>query len=161
MSDIAKNTFTIRYTSSEDGKVYDGQFTVKRMSIRDKAQLGVRRAQLSGGMYCVRNDKGEPTGQGIDDSTEMLNFMIAHLEIALVQKPIWFKLEEITDDDLLREIYQKVSDFEGSFKSGGRGGDQGSSSVRETDSSSQRSEAGSGNVPKVVVDEKVQASLDA
>ena len=48
-------TFTVKY-KNEDDEVLTGTFTTKRMSIMEISKMGVRKSQLSGGMYCVRDD---------------------------------------------------------------------------------------------------------
>ena len=109
-----KKSFRIDHTS-EDGEELTGQFTTKRLSILDRARVGRRRSQLSGGMYCVRDDEGEPTGQGLDEESDFLATAVAHLEVSLIQKPSWWDLDDITDIQLLRKVYEEVMDFEWSF----------------------------------------------
>ena len=154
-------TFTVKY-KLEDGAVDEGTFTVKRLSIRDRAKIGVRKSQLAGGMHCVRDDDGNPTGQGIDEDTDYLNAMIAQLEVSLVKSPPWFNLDEIADVGVVQEVFRKASDFELSFfrpKDGGN--DNGSGRVREEDGSVQHEESGARNNPTPVVGQEVQAALDA
>ncbi len=162
----AKNekVFTVKY-KDVTGEILEGTFTVKRLSVRDRSQIGMRKSQLSGGMYCVRNDDGEPTGQGLDEDTEYLNGMIAHLEVSLIQKPSWFNLAEIADLGLVREVYEKVWEFETSFFRIGQetGSPEASSTERVggEDSGTEHPVGRPGNGPTPVVDEQVQASLDA
>ena len=159
-----QNTFPIRHTD-ESGEVREGQFTVKRLSVRDRSQVGMRKSQLAGGMYCVRDDDGNPTGQGLDEDTDYLNAMIAHLEVSLVQRPGWFNLEELADLDLVREVYSKVWEFESSFfrseqKDGpSEGSDPGR--VGAENGVTEHTGTGTGNNPPKVVDKEVQPSLDA
>jgi hypothetical protein len=158
-----QHTFVIDFTDDETGQKYNGQFTVKRLAIRDMSALGVRKSQLSGGMYCVKDDNGNPTGQGIDEETDWLNYMIAHLELALVQKPLWFKLDEITSVALVRTIYKEVTEFEKTFKSRGKAAREaaGSNGVRQENGGGAAPQAVSGNTPTAVVGQKVPTSLDA
>jgi hypothetical protein len=158
-----RKTFQFSYTSEDDGHKYEGQFTTKRLSIKDRGMIGVRKSQLMGGMYCVRDDKGNPTGQGVDEDTDFLNAMIAHLEVSLMQKPQWWNLDEIADMGLVRAVYQEVADFEMSFFRGSDGSNsQGESGqVGSGNSGEKRPGPGSGNAPTPVVDQKVQAALDA
>jgi len=165
MSDKNKST-TFQHTwLDEDGVAQPGTFTAKRLSVMERSKLATRRSQLSGGMYCVRDDDGKPTGQGIDPQTDYINTMIAHLEISLIQKPIWFKFEELTDMGLVGEVYDKVIDFEMTFfrrrdRSAADGSQLGSSSS-ESDSGEESEVAQPNHAATQVVGKEVQAALDA
>ena len=162
---IGKNNkvFDLDYTSEEDDEKYAGRFTTKRLSIKDRGQIGVRKSQLMGGMYCVKSNEGVPTGQGVDEDTDYLNAMIAHLDVCLIQKPAWFDLDDIADIGVVQAVYKEVMDFEMSFfRAKNRSKDSsGSGQVGQDNSSEQHQGSGSGNNPTPVVDEKVQAALDA
>ena len=129
----------------------------------DRSKVGVRRSQLSSGMYCVRTEDGIPTGQGLDEDTDFTNTAIAHLEVSLEQKPIWWDLDEISDVGLLRKVYEEVMDFEWSFfRREGQSADDKKSDGRSADDSSSADETEqSGNSPTKVVGPEVQAALDA
>lgn len=116
--------FWISFRSEMDGQTYEGQFTTKKLSIKDLAAIGVRKVQLNGGYY---HDENRP-GMGIDPQTDWMNSMIAHLEVALVQAPMWFKVEDIIDGNLLAKIFEQVMEFENSFfrSSGQPGANSGS-----------------------------------
>lgn len=103
--------FWISFRSKMDNQLYEGQFTTRKLSIRDVAAIGVRKAQLNGGYHY---DENRP-GLGIDEQTDWMNSMIAHLEISLIQAPIWFNLDEIMDAELLGAIFKHVMEFESSF----------------------------------------------
>jgi hypothetical protein len=158
------HTFNIDHTSESDGQQYRGQFACRRMSMMDRSKINVRKSQLSGGMYCVRDDNGNPTGQGIDQETEWLNYCIAVLEIVLVQKPEWWKLDEISDQEVIFKVFTEVMNFENSFRKRGNGtaltgGDTASGS--EANSQAQPAQAVAGSPAPKVVDQKVSAALDA
>ena len=155
-----QKTFTIRH-KMEDESVVEGTFTTKRLSIMDRAKIGVRRSQLCGGMYCVRDENDKATGQGLDEDTDYLNQMIAHLEVALVQKPVWFNLAEVTDLGLVREVYQQVADFEFNFFRRGNPGTDGPGSIRTSESGGERPGTGSGDAATPVVGQEVSSALDA
>jgi hypothetical protein len=157
-----RKPFTIRHTL-EDGEVLEGQFTTKRLSIKDRGRIGVRKSQLAGGMYCVRDEEGRPTGQGIDEHTDWLNSMIAHLEVCLEQKPQWWNLDELADIELVQSVYQEVMDFELSFFRGADRGEGGREpgQVGAGGSGSQPAQTDAGNKPTPVVGKEVQAALDA
>ena len=106
-----QHTFFIRFTSPIDGKVYEGQFASKKLSVKDLGQLGVRKIQLNGGYHY---DEKNP-GQGIEEHIDQLNSMIAHLEISLIQWPVWFDLNQIYEAELITKVYEKVAEFENSF----------------------------------------------
>ena len=131
-----QRTFLFKYSSSLDGQVYEGQFTCRKLSIRDLAQMGVRKVQLNGGYHF--DDKNP--GCGIEEHIDGMNSMIAHLEIALVQAPHWFRLDDVYDPQLLTEVYMKVVEFENSFfrRTGGQV-QPGYSSQNASDAASQGS----------------------
>jgi len=155
-------TFNISYTTTCD-EVLEGQFTAKRLNVAQRSRLGVRKSQLSGGMYCVRDANGHATGQGLDEETDWLNTAIAHLELALIQKPQWWKLEELEEVSLIQEVFEKVLDFESSFFRRRRPEPEveGASGVSAAGSSEPTQEQQLGNVPTQVVGPEVQAALDA
>jgi hypothetical protein len=151
------HTFTINYTSG-DGTNYRGQFVTKKLSIRDVAAMGVRKAQLNGGMH---HDPSNP-GHGVDFNTDEFNQMMAHLEIAIVSAPPWWDLNNIFDVQVMAVVWEEVVKFETSFlertrgkkPSGGSGsGDQG------TGSGNQEGTDASGTSREVVGSE-VQAALE-
>lgn len=107
-----QHTFTINHFSEIDQQHYNGTFTCKKLSIRDTSKLGVRTAQLNGGMHF---DDDTP-GYGVDGSTNGINHMIAMLELALVNKPSWFDIDELVDLELLSKVYGEVRSFEASFR---------------------------------------------
>lgn len=95
------------------GEEFEGQFTCRKLSIKQMAAVQVRKATLNGGFYF---DENKP-GQGVDEDTDWTNHMIAHLEIALIQAPMWFNLDEIYDLDLVLAVYAEVAKFENEFNS--------------------------------------------
>jgi hypothetical protein len=155
------HTFTIDF-EDEDGTVYSGVFTSKRLSIADQAKINVRKSQLCGGVYCVRDEKGNPTGLGIPEEAEIANQMIAQLEVSLVQKPDWFKLDDIYSNELIVKIWMEVMEGEKSFRGGTRAASQGGndSGRSKADSVTERQETGSGHDVKKVVGKEIQDALD-
>lgn len=153
-----QKVFNIDFYSEIDEIQYQGSFTTKKLSIADLGSIGVRKAQLNGGMYY---DPDRP-GHGVDFMTDDFNAMIAHLEIALVAAPKWWNLHSISDADLLHTVFREVDQFENSFlnrrgKAGTSGGQ-----VEGDEASSDRddSEANGARVVKTLVDEEVQDSLE-
>jgi hypothetical protein len=105
--------FFIKHTSSLTGRYYEGQFSCRKLSIKDFGRINVRKVQLNGGYYF---DEERP-GCGIDEQTDTIHNMIAHLEIALIQWPAWWDLEVEDDPTVLKVIYDEVVTWENSFLS--------------------------------------------
>jgi len=152
MTKKTQHIFQINYTSEDDDKHYIGDFSCRRLSIKDYQKLNVLKATYNGGMHY----SPDRPGYGVDRSTEYLGQMLAHLEVALVVKPDWWNLNEISDMDLLGKVFHEVMLFENSFREGGdvplrsgKAGSQGSGQV-----------SNGGTSPSSVVDQKVQAPLD-
>lgn len=156
-----QHTFHINYTAS-DGTVLEGQFTCKRLSVLDRSKIGVRKSQLNGGMFCVRDEEGKPTGQGIDEELDNINSLLATLEVSLTQQPVWFDLKSVYDLGVAIEVYKKVNEYNNSFfrSANGESADQ-SGGVRQGNSGAQPQRSGPGNSPTPVVGKEVQAALDA
>lgn len=149
-ANASQHSFFFRYESQVDGRVYEGQFTVRKLSLRDITMLGVRKVQLNGGYHY---DERNP-GQGIEEHVDSMNAMVAHLELALVQQPVWFNLAELYDAELLAKLYFQVMDFENNFfrrrdEAGPRGGVPTGSSPANNGSVTNRpvTEVGGGEVP--------------
>lgn len=149
------NQFYIKHTSNTDGRVYEGQFTSKKLSIKELAQMGVRKAQLNGGYHF---DPDKP-GNGIDEQTDMLNNMLAHLEVALIQWPMWFNLDEIYDAELLGQVYGKVAEFESQFFRSNRGQSAGPGSGQNDSSGEGQKSRAAGSVEAVGRDQ-ISSTLD-
>lgn len=151
------STFSILYTSKMDGKVYDGQFTTKKLSIRDMGRVGVRKSQLNGGYFY---DPDNP-GAGLDETTDATNNMIAHFEVCLIQKPDWFELDDLYDVGLLGEVFRKLIEFENSFFRSLQPAQQ-TGDVGDGSTGSQGAEPESRSVGSIeaVGGDKVQPSLD-
>lgn len=149
------HSFFIQHTSPISGKYWEGQFTCKKMSVRDFGRINVRKIQLNGGFYF---DVDNP-GCGIDERTDTLHNMISHLEISLIQSPADFILEEEDDPTLLQAVYEKVIVFENSFLSR-RDVSQSGGGVSSDSSGTGPQSGDSGHVEEVGGSE-VQASLEA
>jgi len=153
------HTFSVDFKSAVDDRRYIGDFTTKKLAIRDISALGVRKTQLNGGFH---TDPANP-GYGVDDQTDEFNNMLAHLEIALVAKPVWWRLDEITDLQLIAEVYKEVISFENNFlrreqPRTSSGDELGRSSEGSSTTAEKRPDvAGS---PREVVAEEVQSALE-
>lgn len=149
-----QHTFTINHTSELDTQTYAGVFTCKKRSIQDNARLGVRITQLNGGMHY---DDDKP-GYGVDSNTYSLNYMIAVLELGLVNKPDWFDLNNLVDMDLLTLVYKEVADFEAKFRRPARQ-ETVSNTNSSTGSQESISEANGPSQTRAMVGNQVQAAL--
>lgn len=111
-----QHTFMIQHRT-EEGVLLEGQFTVKKLSIREHTAITVRKIQLNGGFH---HDENKP-GYGIDEQTDYTNHILATLELSLIQKPAWFDVGTIEDVDLMLKIYRVCVDFENGGTSPQRG----------------------------------------
>lgn len=151
------HTFSIDFTSDVDDSRYRGTFTTKKLTIRDMTQLGVIRTQLCGGLHY---NPATP-GQGIDADTYNINSMMAHLQLTLTEFPDWWNLDQLTDLDLLSEVYKEVISFENNFSgSGSRAKGAGSGGRSQEASSKTEAGANPAGVVEQVVAGQVSASLE-
>lgn len=153
-------TFTVDYTSVVDDVRYTGKFTTKKLSIADLATLGVRKAQLNGGMH---HDTQNP-GMGVDAQTDDFNSMIAHLDLAIQEAPTWWKLDDISDADLVSLVFQEVVAHENSFlrSRGPRSGSEDAVDVGtgQAVGKDDQEEAGTSRVVGALVEQEVQSALE-
>ena len=127
-------SFRIQHRSEIDGQLYEGHFTTQKLSIGKIMELGVVKAQLTGGF-----SYNPQSGRGISMLHESLADMVATCQVALIQKPKWFddplKLEDIA---LIRMVFEEVNSFEESFRApdageDGQGGEGGRSGDGQAD----------------------------
>lgn len=149
------HTFNINHKSDIDDRVYTGAFTCKKLAIRELATLGVRKAQLNGGFH---HDPDNP-GHGVDLETDSINDMIAHLEVALVSCPDWWRLDSISDMSLLMAVFREVMLFESKFLRHHRQDDEGHAGSGEEGSEEDQGASDAVRAVEEVVDEEVPASL--
>jgi len=112
MAQKKRHIFNIAHSSEVDDCTYQGTFSCKKLSVKDLAQLSITKARLNGGYY---HDPEQP-GCGIDQQTDGLNHMLAHLELSLIDFPDWWDLAEIGDIELMSLVFQEVATFENSFR---------------------------------------------
>lgn len=148
-------TFAIDFTSEVEDRRYQGSFTIKKLGIREMGALGVRKAQLNGGMYF----DSENPGRGVDEQTDSFNNMIAHLEIAIKAAPDWWNLDKLSDPQLIGKVFQEVLEFENSFlrRKSDRDADNGSGAGSSQEAVSQTN-ANRGTV--TLVGKEVQSALE-
>ena len=87
------------------GKVWEGDFVDKILSIGSRQMVGALRARFAN----IAFDR-------LDALTSHVNMMIAHLTFSLVKRPEWAKdLRELHNIDLLQAIYDEVASHEATF----------------------------------------------
>lgn len=150
-----QKTFVIRHRSAIDGQTYEGQFTTRKLSIKDIAAIGVRRTQLNGGYHY--NEKSP--GTGIDETTDWTHTMIAHLELSLIQYPSWFNLDLLYDGDLLMKVFTQVAEFENNFFRTQRGETEPGRGFPNDSSGTSKESGNIGHITQVDREE-VQSTLD-
>lgn len=155
-SKAIQKTIHIDYKSYVNDYHYIGDFVAKKLTIRDLSALGVRKAQLNGGMHYSDSNPG----QGVDAFTDETNGMIAHLELAIVTAPPWWKLDEILDTDLLMKVYKEVLDFENSFLRKHLERIAAKNLLSEAGSEGQNTESNAPRAAGDVVQKDLQAALD-
>ena len=113
----------VEHTDEDTGLIVAGEFTIKRLNLGDMRQVGLRRAQLNGGM----------SEDALDEIVVSLNAMLAHLEGAIVKAPEWWQPDNFYSGDLVALVYGEVLNFEATFRVSARerqGADKGSGSAQ-------------------------------
>lgn len=151
------NTHTFSVDIKTPRRKYEGTFTIKKLSVREIAQMGVRRVQMNGGLHY---DSSNP-GKGLDPMTDEFNAVFAHLELAIVKYPDWWDLDELADFSVVSAVYQEVLDFESRFLGYGKdASDKGQGRSSEADSTSSKNEADTDRHAPELVGSEVQSSLE-
>lgn len=99
---VFEKTFYFTYTCL-DGKVYEGDFTIKRMSLTKQGQVGVIKSRLNGGLF-------------VDPEIELLHRWMAQLQVSVTQSPEWFNVDKLYEMNLLGRLHDEVAKFENSFR---------------------------------------------
>lgn len=98
-------TFKLNYTDGR-GKVWNGEFTNKILSIKERQLVGALRSQYSGGLPV----------ESLDALTVEMNLMLAHMAYSLTAKPKWAdNLRDLEDVALVQAIYGEVASHEAIF----------------------------------------------
>lgn len=87
----------------EDGRTYSGNFTFKRLTLANIAQVGAEIARLNG-------------GNPVDDTTEFINTMLAHFKFAIISSPEWWNPTELYDISIVKEVFDALMQHEQSFR---------------------------------------------
>lgn len=100
-------TFEFKWTDGR-GKVWQGTFRNRILSMRERSMAGIMRARLAG---------GQPY-ESLDILTREINLMVAHMTFSLAEddRPEWAKdLNAIDDVRLLQALYDEVLKHENTF----------------------------------------------
>jgi hypothetical protein len=102
----AKEEYTFQFSWKDGrGKLWEGEFTDKIMSIGTRQMAGALRARFA----TVSADR-------LDTFTSHINMMVSHMTFSLTARPEWAKdLRELTNVDLLQALYEEVSSHEETF----------------------------------------------
>ena len=99
-------TFPFRYVGRGGKDVREGTLTNTILSLKQRRQLAVLRAQLAGGMPVA----------SIDAFTAELNLITAHLQLSLeAPLPAWLDFDNIKDVNLLYALWKEVDSHESTF----------------------------------------------
>ena len=106
-SEISKvqteNTFYVDFVSEESGVRYQGQFTVRKPTMKDQTAIaGQKTKLLLGGQYSPDNP-----GTGVDSAAAGIAEALAFLMVCLKKAPEWWNDGDIYETDLLFEIFEK------------------------------------------------------
>lgn len=92
-----------------DGSRISGSFKNKILSIQERIELGLLAARATRGA----------AWSSLDDDTQYLVNLVAHLTVSLLEKPIWFKIAEIKDTVFINKVFAEVSKHEAFFRGSG------------------------------------------
>lgn len=93
-------------TVSVDGVSRTGSFTAKFMGVFDRIRMG----NIMSGLL---NGKGL---NDVDPHTSDLVYMVAFLDVTLIETPKWWNLEKVDYEDELAHIFNVVDKFQQSFR---------------------------------------------
>lgn len=98
-------TFEFKWTDGR-GKIWDGSFTNKILSIAEQQLMAVYEARLCGGLAYA----------SIDPAARNVNHAIAHMTYSLQDPPEWAKdLRKLDDPSLVIALYMEVASHEAKF----------------------------------------------
>lgn len=96
-------SFSFSHFSEDDGVLYEGTFTAKRVNLGDIGQIAVMKSRLNAELVIHRN-------------LDLMHEMLAYLTYALVKAPDWWNPAEFYDAQLLSSVYNYVRSWEDSFR---------------------------------------------
>lgn len=105
--DNEKKRYTFQHTIHTADGAKEGTFTARIMSVMDRLALGSQRAKLLGGAPLA----------SIDGVTDDIAYMIAFLQVTLVDSPDWFDFDVMEDLSDLYDLFYEVKAFQDRFRS--------------------------------------------
>jgi len=97
--------FAFKWTDGR-GKLWEGEFENKILTLKERQQAGILRARLQSGLPV----------DSLDALTQEINLMIAHMSISLQDKPDWAEdLQAQTNIQLVQSLYEEVNGHEATF----------------------------------------------
>lgn len=103
---------SIDFTSGR-GQRYQGTIVVRRPTMKDYLQMGIKKAQM---LKDQAGKDGVPP-ELIDPNIHMLAHMLSTFEVVVEKCPEWFiHPEEVLDFDLLDHIFTKYEDWLANFR---------------------------------------------
>lgn len=97
--------FKFKWTDGR-GKTWEGDFVNEVLSIRQRQMVGVLRARMAAGVPV----------ESLDELTQEINLMIAHMTYSLVEKPKWAEdLQALESIRVIQELYGEVLTHEATF----------------------------------------------
>lgn len=105
MNELPSMEFTFDLNKkSKSGKVFEGSFTYKRLSIGSQGKAGVLKARLNGDLV------------NVDPDIDRLHDMLSWLKYGLVEFPDWWRDSDFGSNlyelDIIEEVYRMVTKFE-------------------------------------------------
>jgi hypothetical protein len=103
--DKVEYSFKFEFTDGR-GKVWQGRFVNRILSIRDRQVVGIMRARLTG---------GQPY-ESLDPLTAEINHILTHMTQSLIERPDWAKdMLSLTNYEVLQALYLEVDSHESRF----------------------------------------------
>lgn len=106
ITDAEERTCTFTKTFKVNGHNKTGTFKFRYPSVIDRAQIGIARAKMLDGA----------SEQSLDRITSDLTYMIAFIGKLCIKQPKWFNLSIIDDYDILRNIFDEVTQWVKDFR---------------------------------------------
>lgn len=106
------HAFYLEMKDPDSDRMLTGTFMARRLNVAQIRQLALIKAELNGGH-----------AEGVlDRSVALLNHMLAHLRVALVSAPDWWKPDEFWSGDVITHVFDEVMSFEDRFRETPPGG---------------------------------------
>jgi len=96
---------TKQFNFSEYDSRFVGTFVYKHPSVLDRMQIGVNKAKMLQGLQ----------GQ-VDVLTDNIAHMGATLGVVLTEYPEWFNLADVSEYEVLEQVYDEYTEWVNSFR---------------------------------------------